>query len=89
MDKEIFKELNEERIEMEVPREIYVSLVALAIEYKNKTGISDQEVADIIRTAISNFDYEGNNEEYTKGTKTAKQTFISALESLGYRLKRK
>ena len=84
MDRELLKELNEERMELEVPREIYVPLVSLAIEYKNNTGISDQEVAEIIRTAISNFDYAGIEEEYTEGVKTARQTFNSALESLGY-----
>ena len=83
MNKELLKELNEERKELGISKEDFLEILALAIKYQSIKNINEEEIEEIIKTTISNYD-SLDEFEYSEGRKSVRQSFMYALYILGY-----
>ena len=88
----LLKELNEERKELEIDKNIFAKLIALAKYYIDRhEGISEEDIAEVIREAMSVYDYgaptDSDNIEIRyayRRRKTINGCFKEALSNLGY-----
>ena len=90
MNSEMFKELKDIRRENEIDINVFNSIIALAIEFKEDYGygMSDEELKEIIIEALSRVDNRidyGKGKPVINGAKTAKQSFEDAIRVLGYK----
>ena len=67
MEKELLKELNEIRKELEIPMEDFIKIMALAKRHRDKSKIiiSDEKLYEIVLETLSSYDYKFEKEDYS------------------------
>ena len=92
-NEDLLRELNDERKELGIDPKVFTRFVALAKYYQeNYVGLSEENMAEIIREAITGYDYPSGpiNPENTsaknafKNRKRINDCFNEALRKLGY-----
>lgn len=93
MEKEFLREINEYRKYLDVSKNDFKLLLALALHYQNENGehIHEEKLYEVIEEALNNMDYRDMsafNDSMVRG-KTVKEAFDRALVNLGYQKSKK
>lgn len=97
MKEELIKALNNERKELNIPKDKFLKMIKYTLEYqKTNPNLSIEEIIEIIRVTMHSYDYSIKLEDYKdciditnvraaySGRKSVGESFLVALNALGH-----
>ena len=72
MNEELIDELKELAMECEVPEDVFSEIVEYALAYReqNDNNLRDEDVAEIVKESIQNYDYDSDEKDIDGNPKT-------------------